>query len=406
MEFQNSDILVLKSIIIGCTIVFEFNRNRNMMLLVETILALIESIVATSIGKIFPMVENICINVIVDNNIGYFSFLKDNKTNKVILGVNLNNIFTGEREMRDKSFLEFFAFILGSCFYTEDIKDYVDSIFRMESVHERIVFTFNHKRLFANIIGDNPKVFFDDWKNDKFFCKQRRLSPVNFHKDIGSITQNLNISKKSLENTPHNKFIIHSIIDDSLWDKAGWKATGVLVFPNILGLALIFKDFAIGKQIFANWEKSTGKIDTDELINILIVKGINKYNPSWYRAIITTNQKKVMTDKDKFHIFKSRINEMNADNSSNLDIFENTFRISRTFILFPSSADALLPEHLKFGIFKTRITIKNAWQIGINDPYQVAIRDTDVPILPEGIADIPVLSLLKQKRETQKGAPK
>jgi hypothetical protein len=404
-EFQNSDILVLKSIIIGCNIIFEFEKNKNVIFLVETILASIEIMLATSIGKIFPLVESIFIRVIVDNDIDYFFSLKDDVANKVILKVNLNNIFAGNHDLKIESFLKIFAFILGSYFHTESIHEYLDGIFREESVNERMTFAFNHKQSFTNIMGDNPKVFFDDWKDEKFIYTRKRLSPIIFHQNVDAMDHNSILDKGTFEDTPHNKFVIHSIIDDSLWDQAGWKATGVLVSPNTLGLALAFRNISIGKKIFANWEKSIGKMDADELIDISIIKGVNKYNPSWYRVIITTNQEKVMTDRDKFHIFKSRINEMNADNSNNLNMFENEFRISKSFILFPSSTEVLLPEYLKFGILKTKITIKNAWQIGINDLNQVAIYDTDVPVLPDGVIDAPILSLLKQKRENNTGVP-
>jgi hypothetical protein len=403
-EFQNSDILVLKTIIIGCNIIFEFDKNKNMIFLVETILASLESILATSVGKIVPLVESIFVRVSIDNNIDYFFSSKDDKTNKVILKVNLNNIFAGDHDLKVESFLKVFAFILGSYFHTESIHEYLDGIFREESVNERMAFAFNHKQSFTNIMGDNPRVFFDDWKDGKFIYTRKRLSPIIFHQNVDTIDQNSVLEKKTFEDTPHNKFIIHSIIDDSLWDKAGWKATGILVSHNIAGLALGFKNFDVGKKIFEGWKNLIGKIDKNELIDISIIKGVNKYNPSWYRVIVTTNQERTIINDNKFHIVKSRIHEMNANNSKNMNMFENAFRIFKSFILFPSPIELLLPEHLKFGILKTKITIKNAWQIGINDPIQVAIHDTDVPILPEGITDIPVLSLLKQKKENRKGA--
>ena len=401
-EFQDSNILVLRSIIVGCNIIFEFNKDKNMMFLVETLLALIESMLATSVGKLYPTIEKIYITVTEDKNIDYFFLSKDIELNRIVLKVNLDNISTGDYKLRMESFLTVFSFILANCFYTENIKDYLDNLFCEENLNERISFTFNHKQLSTDIMGNTPSIFFDDWKDDKFIYKNKRESPMIFHPEIGKTAQGLNLDKDNLENTAHNKFEVHSIIDNSLWEKAAWKATGIAALYEILGLALVFEDFDAGIKIFENWRKLVGDTDKDELIDITIIKGVNKNYPCWYRVVVTTNQEKVIVNKDKFYILKSRINEMNAENSINLDMFENTFKISKKYILFPSSIRSLLPEHLQYGILKTKITIKHAWQIGIDDQNQVAIFDTDEPVLPEGVDDIPILSLLEQKRAKSK----
>jgi hypothetical protein len=397
-DFQNSDILVLKSIIIGCNISFEFVKDKNMLLFVETILVLIESILATSIGKLFPMIESIIINVTEDNNIDYFLLTIDSTTQKNTLRVNPGTISTGDNDLMKESFWKFIAFILTNCFYTENIQEYLDHIFCNENINERISFCFDHKKASINIMGNNPEIFFDDWKDDKFIHKNKRTTYVVFDQNADKVTQGLNFDKENFEDTPHNKFIVHSIIDDDLWNNAGWKAVGILASPEILGLALGFDNFDVGKRIFEAWRKMIGRIDKEELIDITIIKGINKYHPCWYKIVITTNQDKVMADKEKFHMFKSRTHKMEAENSNNLDMFEGTFKILKRFTFFPSELKLLHPDHLQYGIIKSKITIKYAWQIGFDDQNQVAIDDADEPILPEGIEDIPILALLKKRK--------
>ena len=398
-EFQNSDILVLKSIIIGCSITFEFNKEKNMLLFVETILSLIESILATSVGKLFPMIESILISVIEDSNIEYFLLTNDTTTKKNTLKVNLKNILTGNYDLMRESFWEFISFLLANCFHSDDIQGYLDNIFRNESVNERISFGFDHKKAAMNVMGNNPEIFFDDWRDDRFIHKNKRTTPVVFEQNTDKVVQGLNFDKEKFEDTPHNKFIVHSIIDDGLWNNAGWKAVGILASPNFLGLALGFDNFDVGKRIFEDWKKLIGKIDREELIDITLIKGINKYHPYWYKIVVTTNQDKVIIDKDKYHMLKSRIHKMEAENSSNLDMFEGAFKILKRFTFFPSSTKSLLPEHLQYGIIKSSITIKYAWQIGLDDQNQVAIDAADEPILPEGISDIPILALLKQRKK-------
>ena len=400
-EFQNSDILILKSIIIGCNIIFEFKKEKNMVFLVEMLLVLIENIMATSVGKIFPRIEKVFINVMEDKNIDYFYLLKDDKTNKILLKVNINNIISGNHDLRVKSFYELFSFILVNCFYTENVIKYLDNIFRNECLNERLSFIINHTQFSTDIMGNNPKIFLDDWKSGEYINK--RASPIIFHENGDKILRDSHSDKKTIEDIPHNKFEVHTIIDDNLWEKATWRATGIVASPEILGLTLVFENFDVGKKIFEDWKKLIGNIDKDELIDITIIKGVNKHNPFWYRVVITTNQEKIISNKKRYYILKSRFSEMNPDNGNNLYMFEQTFSYNNEYTLFPSSTKSLLLEHLKYGIKKTKITIKNAWQIGINDQNQVAINDDDEPILPEGTDDIPILSLLEQKKKKKGG---
>ena len=57
---------------------------------------------------------------------------------------------------------------------------------------------------------------------------------------------------------------------------------------------------------------------------------------------------------------------------------------------------------MQYGILKEKIKFIYAWQIGEHDYNQVAIYDTDDPIIPEGMTDVPVLSLIRAKKEKKK----
>jgi hypothetical protein len=403
MDFQNSDILTLNTIIIGCVIQFKFCKDKNMFFVVETILSLIESMMATSVGELFPVIENLVVNVIEDNNVNYFLLSKDNRSNKVVLKVNIDNIFTVDHNLRFESFLTFFSFIIVNCFHTKNINEYLENLFSKEKLNERLSFIFNHRQLSIDIMGKEPKIFFDDWKNEEAVYKNKRLKSIIFQQDTDKMKRGIDVDEETIENMPHNKFAVHSIINDNLWKKASWRAIGIVTSHEMLGLALVFENFEIGKEIFEDWIRLTGKTDKNELIDVTIIKGINKHHPHWYRIVVTANKEKEIINDDKIYMLMSKIHEMNPENSNNLDMFEGTFRIIKKYVLFPSSTKALLPEHfLRYGIIKTKVTIINAWQIGLNDPNQVAIEDTDEPVLPEGIEDIPILSLLKQKKREQK----
>jgi hypothetical protein len=46
-----------------------------------------------------------------------------------------------------------------------------------------------------------------------------------------------------------------------------------------------------------------------------------------------------------------------------------------------------------------RFPVRDAWEIGPNDPDAVALRDDDDPMIPEGQEDAPVLRAMKWLRE-------
>lgn len=53
------------------------------------------------------------------------------------------------------------------------------------------------------------------------------------------------------------------------------------------------------------------------------------------------------------------------------------------------------PKFETLAIRKKEMIVKNAWEIGINDIEQVAIRKDDDPWIPEGVVDAPYLEVIK-----------
>lgn len=54
----------------------------------------------------------------------------------------------------------------------------------------------------------------------------------------------------------------------------------------------------------------------------------------------------------------------------------------------------------QFALAKRQLDIREAWQIGENDPDLVALDEDDDPIVPEGVTDPPVNKALMQKRSS------
>jgi hypothetical protein len=55
-------------------------------------------------------------------------------------------------------------------------------------------------------------------------------------------------------------------------------------------------------------------------------------------------------------------------------------------------------------ILKTHLHVREAWEVGLNDPDCVGIRNEDDPIIPPGEANAPVSKLLEWKRRMREGS--
>jgi hypothetical protein len=97
----------------------------------------------------------------------------------------------------------------------------------------------------------------------------------------------------------------------------------------------------------------------------------------------------------------SRMNTMNATSDVNLNNFLASYKKSGLYFL----AHAILPDGsseptliMKDAIIKRQLIVRQAWEIGRNDPDSVGVKRGDRPIVPADKRDAPVLELLRWKR--------
>ncbi len=176
-----------------------------------------------------------------------------------------------------------------------------------------------------------------------------------------------------------------------MWDKAQW---GGILFgwrpdapPN---LWLGFKNRDAGKAIFRAWQNRWGKVDDEEILRIAIITGVSKKNPAEYAVLVGTN---LQCLEDNV-AFVSRTHRMIPNTSTNLDNFIKAYKKAKNFLFGPVQMNtngeiAEMPSD-QLAISKKQIDIREAWQIGENDPDIVALRADDDPIIPPGVVDAPI----------------
>jgi len=399
-NFLSEENVQLKSIILGCTFLISIKKNKELVLFSEMLLAYLESFLATSLTDIYPSSESITIEII--NSKGLDNPIKLNPTdssNNFTIEVDIENLNYSDKssESLHKILFELLAHVIGKNFYLDDMKGYLKKMFVDEEVNERQIHVLAHPNLVKQVLGNNPKILFDDWFGSASLKDYplKRKKPIQFkvNKDEKGDTVK---EKLDLENLGHDKRVVVSVIDSFKWDKAGWLGFGVAIFPQFVGIVLPFKNESIGIEIFKGLREKIGDKDKDNLIEVAIIKGINKNKPHWYRVHLNSRIKKSEMLNKRVVTTSSRIHEMNAENETNLKHLTSAFQHYKKYKLMPGKLDGEFSPYPKHSIEKYHLRVKNAWEIGINDEDSAAINKNDDPIIPTSETNPPILELLNK----------
>jgi hypothetical protein len=253
-------------------------------------------------------------------------------------------------------------------------------------------------------LGDNPKVFYNDWVNNKSFKtyslkRDKKIEYSNSKIEISENEEHLN-QKPNFNNATHNNQRVSSIIDVSLWDSAKWKGFGFFGDAQGMGIFLAFENGEVGNQIFDNWIKTFGIEDKNGDIRLAIIKGINKEKPHWYNVHVSKELEGRAKESGDFFISASRYNEITPENPTNLNNLIMGWEMFKKYRLVPAQLleGGKVEPFFDKAILKTSLVIKNAWEISENDLDLVVIKPTSDPIIPPGVRNAPVLKVLQNKK--------
>ncbi len=400
-DLLSEDDLDLTTTILGCVFCIKFKQNLELLFATETLLAFFESFFATSLEGVHPKVEQIDINLIFNSAIECINFSYEQSTSKYNLEINESTFSIGDRNTIWECLIDLTVHILIHNFSLKNPITHLENLFKNEELNERLSIILEHRNFSFDILGDKPKLFLFDRVNASTDNKYplKRKTPLEFKTKTAEKKLDHNQEELNQNDVSHNKRKVLSIIDIKLWDTAKWQGFGVFSSPSGIGIFLGFENQEAGKKIFDDWIKKIGNKDLDELIKITIIKGVNKNKPFWYRVHITMNLDSKEFQSNELIISMSRIHEMNAENSNNLDILTNGFNALKQYQLCPATIsttkESIQPYYDK-SILKKSLFIKNAWEIGENDCDCVVIKKSDCPIIPTGTTDAPILKLLKK----------
>lgn len=208
-------------------------------------------------------------------------------------------------------------------------------------------------------------------------------------------------------NIKNSQIVTSTIINNSLWDKCGWKGFFYIIsskhdFPPVL--SFLFSDSTC-KNIFEEWIKDIGNDDCYNKIGIRIIKGIDKKHPYWYRVIVGQSDI-LQKDHNKYKVYgiPVRMHTMQPIYDTNLKMFEKELKVFKCFKICPSYCQNNTEKPYIYNLLISKsidsIKIFNAWDISETDLLiESGILPTDDPIIPPGKENSLILSIIERKKQ-------
>ncbi|MFW9879784.1 MAG: hypothetical protein ACFFG0_42460, partial [Candidatus Thorarchaeota archaeon] len=388
--------------ILGCNFIFSFEQDIELLLAAETFAAFFESFLATSLKDVFPNTESIKFKLIKKTEENLFQFETLDSSSEYLIRINK---FSFSREQHNKLWIrmmELISHILTSNFFIKETQKLLDKLFKNEEINERLTFIYEHRNFTINVLGNDPKLFFNKWINAESIKEYplKREKPLMYHFENKEHSANFN-PKLDLSEVGHSHRKVSSIIDGRQWDEAKWNGFGFFLDHNGLNIFIGFANGNAGKKIFQGWINRFGNVDENENIKITIIKGVDRFNPHWYRVHIGADIQKEQLKSGDIIISAFRLHKIEAKSPENLNNLISAFKNYKTFRFCPAELTLNVNKihpYDEYSIVKKEITIRNAWEIGIHDIENIAIKPGDNPIIPENVNNAPVLEVLRQRK--------
>jgi hypothetical protein len=306
--------------------------------------------------------------------------------------------------------------ILCRIFIIKDVGAWMKKVAGDEAGFSRALTLGDVLTLNRNVFGGNPKLRVTDWlePEDKTWAVLRdgawRVPKLIDDGRSGSVdSRKFGVGPPPPElmdrsRLKHSDRLILSPVDLPLWDRAKWRATMFGWYPGTVPfLALVFENGKAGQDIFRAWLERWGQEDKDEALRLAIIRGLSGQRPAEYAVVVGPSLRGSDGQKGKTVMYVSRINRMTPTTTTNLDTFITEYQKAGAFLLAPAEMGPDGPNpFLDFSIGKRSLEIRQAWEIGENDPDISALDDDDQPIIPVDIADPPVVRALERIREIRR----
>ncbi|MGF1837609.1 hypothetical protein [Vibrio atlanticus] len=411
----------LNSNLLGCKVSVEAPNRTPFIELSEAIVSTLESFFATaiidSVGTLTPRLNIVLNGDDDDDNLVVHEF-SDGSSGLEVEVVCSNFDITVFNKERHKELHDWFAtFIIETlcriCI-SKDMETLVERYLKEDDVLTRSVsFSVCFNSVY-NILGESAHNDLLSLTNGVVGTRYQQTRDKSWDSDLpakeiasANSPKGLNFGDSSdfpdRENIRHEQVFVSELIKPYLWDKAFWQGVLYITPRDVTSekgtpplIALLFENPEFGEKVFHGLREELGNEDKQDKLRISIVKGISKENPTHYRVVIGEDFNVGGAYKQLNMV--SRIHEMTPATLENLARFEASLNQSKEYFLsFGALKDnrPVFPRNFEeIAIKKTEIRIIDAWTVGENDFERVAIRQNDDPVIPDGVDNAPINSVL------------
>jgi hypothetical protein len=193
----------------------------------------------------------------------------------------------------------------------------------------------------------------------------------------------------------HREIKVVSIIQESLWSKAGWRGLGFQTCEGEIPVLIFgFENAAIGHKIFENIAKTIGDKDSNNTLRIALIRGIDSQNPAHYRVAVTSDLDRSEDGSLRVQAGLSRLHTMTPSSSENIDSFLKDYEVHKKCHVATVNAKGKLVSHL----ITSGVVVMYAWEIDENDQEISAIKPDDDIFVPAGMENPPISRALAKLR--------
>jgi hypothetical protein len=173
--------------------------------------------------------------------------------------------------------------------------------------------------------------------------------------------------------------------------------------PPVLGLA--FQNAEPALAIFRGLRERFGWEDKDNNFRVAIIRGVWSSNPHAYAVVVGPGEDQLSTDADRIFKLVSRIVVMTPSSSQNLALFLAEYGRHGRYLLAAAhlpSLDGQPRPMMDTALGKYHLIVREAWEIGDNDPDLLALDPDDPPVIPADHPDAPALRAIDRLRAWQR----
>ncbi|OLF84421.1 hypothetical protein AWH63_17795 [Marinobacter sp. C18] len=389
----------LRTKVMGCEIEVAFPNRTPFLELSETILAGLESMLATSIvDGLIILEKRLVVEISADDadEIAISHEINDSDRDlvfEVLCSSFAHCKLTAEGQGTIQQWLqEFLIDAVVRIAQPKDPEQTFEVMFGEDRVLQRAVPFSSCFTALHNVFGEEAAATavstFDVPDQRDFPLIRKEKWDAGFPKDLPKTTRANNLVPGTgvsptdtfdAEKTRHSDYKLQGLINTRLWNQAGWQGTAFMELGEatpVPALVLLFRNATPAEKIFEELVGTIGQNDPNNRLRVTIIRGVSRQNPGHYRIQLSENFDANESDRV---VLASRINTMEPSSTVNLDRLLATYEAAgKYFLTFAAMAEQTShpqPPTWKPGSFLSlrELNVINAWEVGLNSLESGAI---------------------------------